>query len=254
MPSNRAARDQAIPPLADFLRGQTALTQLRQQVGGLQDEEWPEVGAGLPADAALAAFILELIGTWPYLRPGPLSRERWERLCRFLAYLHTDLEPAPAAVDGFDPDQPRVTREARWHLLGVLLGGAAAWLFTWWLFPVLNLASLALFCVRGLARPAPPARGPFFPFADEEEWQEHRHHLDALNLPDYDPALYRMPAPTPVSPLRERVALGCGLAVMIPFLVLVVLVGWPLILVGLACQRAALPPEALNDPNVRIRM
>ena len=114
----------------------------------------------------------------------------WEALRQILAFLQTDLETQPS-------DCTRIV-EARWDIVlwGLALTAAVVaglcfviglhlWLLAiaWILFPPLTLL-VSYFCEKD-------ANDLWNPFDDDQQWREHEHLVERLNLPAYSPARHR---------------------------------------------------------------
>ncbi len=256
MALNRLAREASSNALADFLRGDVGREELAQRLGPLLPDLEEEEGTpeGPEPDRALGELAADLEGL--RLFDATLSLEGWERLCRHLAYLQTDLEPpAPSTESGYDPALAREARLARLHLLAFPAAMGLAWaLDFWWLLAAWAVASYLLYVFtlqfRGARGPVEPPSPAHAPFESAEQWQAHEPLLQPFDLPPFAPTAF--PAPLPPSKWRKAgtlVPLVLALALGVPLLVAFTALAWPVCLVVLACRQATVPDHLCNDPN-----
>lgn len=235
MPADRARRDAAADALTSFLRceiDRDALgDRLRQMAKPSVEDRFLES----------LEFRLCLEGKFRLV----ISEEVWERLWRDLAFLRTDLEERPPPVLCFDKDdRPGEIRLARWHIAGLMIAAAVAYFTSWWVLVAANVISYLQY--QYSMRSNEPqvdeeyeARLAFLPFANKDEWLKHKHLVDELHLPVYDPLRFDEPAPKEWPVLSAIVGWTC-LLLILPLLLYALLFSiafWPVWLVAMSLSR-----------------
>jgi hypothetical protein len=237
MPIVRADRDRLAAVVASELR--------RQQDDSANDLEELEQSADALVKQTAQEFLHSLKGP-----PGAdRSRECWERLCRILAFLSTDREPAllptaPTEPDGYDElDGFR----ARRHLIALFVCCALYPLLGWWPLGVCWVGSFLLVAIIPIFRwnwPTPESRAfdraskqwrDVYPFTDEADWKGNERLLELYQLPSYESVhppmtLWQKIALIPVVALCWSVLGSCFATILIAALGMFVL-SWPIFLV-----------------------
>jgi hypothetical protein len=237
MPIVRADRDRLAAVIASELR--------RQQDDSIDALEELEQSSDVLVKQTAQEFLRGL--KWP---PGAdRSRESRDRLCRILAFLSTDREPAqpPTAApepDGYDElDGFR----ARRHLIALLVCGALYPWLGWWPLGVCWAGSFLLVAIIPIFRwnwPTPESRAfgrackqwwVVYPFTDEADWNANERLLERYQLPSYESihppmTLWQKIALIPVVALCWSM-LGSCFATMLTVAVGIFVLSWPIFLV-----------------------
>lgn len=238
MPVDRTRRDTAAEVVTSFLRREIGYNLMQAALGGLT----PPREAG-KQDASLDEILDHVIyGPCFYANP----ETQWAGFCRRLAFLKTDLEIRQVSGDFIvndNEDRPREILLARWHALGLLVAFGAAYLISWWVFAAATLLSYLLYQYQTPASwrlnlsDEQNNQAEWYPFADEEEWLEHKHILDEYHLPPYQVGVYDFPGPAKEWPrvIATPVMWACMLAFAPFFLISAVI--WPLFVVLMSLGR-----------------
>ncbi len=145
------------------------------------------------------------------------NEECWKFVTRLLAFLKTDYglrreRTANWRVMSWWP---------RWLLLGLLAAtGVSWWLGNWW---ILVGAWAVIFAVWRASFPLDIRAGkqiqkewPFWPFLSAKDWEKHRHLVDELNLPEFDPEIYDRSIRPPAAETRMKIWSELGGVLMLP--------------------------------------
>jgi hypothetical protein len=188
MPIVRADRDRLAAVIASELR--------RQQDDSFNVLEELEQSADALVKQTAQEFLHGLKGP-----PGAdRSRESWERLCRILAFLSTDREPAPPPTAPPEPDgyDELDGFRARRHLVALLACCALYPWLDWWPLVACWVGSCVVVAFIPLIRwnwPTLESRAfnrackrwqELYPFTDEADWKAHERRLDHYSLPSYE--------------------------------------------------------------------
>jgi hypothetical protein len=248
MPVDRARRDDVAGALASFLRGETGRDEFRAALrGSVRPHGRRERGPD--KDTCLETLAdLWFCGKGGH---GPIPEECWRDLCRYLAFLKSDLEERPwqGSIPSADEDRPRQILLARWHALALLAAAGVAYLTSRWVFFAATPVSFALYMAATPER-KPPVDGEqerrrqeswdFFPFADRAEWLAHQHLLDSFRLPAYDPARFDGPRRgrkwPPFLKASARVARGGCIAAAFAYVCAGSVLIWPVWVVLMSLQ------------------
>ncbi len=206
MPVDRLKRDAAADALAAFMRGEMDKTSVRERLisipGSCTNRDGSREG---PVDKPLRSLIDDLQLEFSS-DLGPYTEKDWERFCRILAFLKSDLEilqePSWPTADPnrlVSPADLRMFRQACWHLLGLLAALGFAFLVGWWLLAAAWVVSFVMFSAM-MARIDSEEEeedlrefrriSAFYPFENEDQWLSHAELLEPYRLPPYDPEIH----------------------------------------------------------------
>jgi hypothetical protein len=253
MPGDRLHRDAAANALGAFLRGEIdkgALHKRLRAIVAAVEKSKEEDKELLPLCMYLQVWDLDAV-----------SLQDWERLVRTLAFLQSDVEPKPRGPAPPDPDEPRLVRLARWHLLGLMIGLGIGYFVGWWL-PVACWVASFLYTEVSVnwrhtngdqAEDTSHARkATVDPFESEEAWLAHRHLVEAHRLPAYNPSIhYRPRNPSAAENVFRPVAFWFATAMLAGFLGLMLawsLLAWPVYLVLASLPRLGGERREVTSP------
>jgi hypothetical protein len=248
MPVDRAKRDAVAEALASFLRGETGRDELGAALRRSVRVE--KLHGERPPDEDASLYSLAVVWFWGE-RYGPILEDFWRELCRYLAFLTTDLEQRPWTLltPSADDFTPREVLLARQHALALLVVAGVAYLTSWWVFFAATPVSFLLY-QRAVGDRSPPVseeqqrrqqeRWDFSPFADRAEWLAHQHLLDSFRLPAYDPARFDGPRRgrkwPPFLKASARVARGGCIAAAFAYVCAGSVLIWPVWVVLMSLQ------------------
>ncbi len=192
MAVDRQARDELAKLVIDYMADRIRTDEFDHGNMNIEDQD-PSVRACV---GALWFFHDDFVD-----HPISVSSEGWNWILRIVALLRSDLEMSPKTQKAV-----RIS----WRLWLLLIPMAGVGLITLlrtgqiWLALALGLVSahplfwtlglLSHLCHRvKLALAGASQSEDLWPFEDKAQWESHRHLLEGLAIPEYDPQVHRRP-------------------------------------------------------------